>query len=130
MMEQFEVYQLIGPIISLYFIIRLSRQYFRNEKRMVTVLIWMVFWVGVAILAIIPNPVTVKIASLLGFKSNVTAIIFVSLAVLFLLVFYQSSQITKLEGQLTNLVREIAKEERRDKTQRNKKKKQATKTKR
>lgn len=128
-MEQFEVYQLIGPIISLYFIIRLSRQYFRNEKRMATVLIWMVFWIGVAVLAIIPNPVTFKIAELLGFRSNVTAIIFVSLAVLFLLVFYQSSQITKLEGQLTNLVREIAKEERREKTQQDKRNKRSSKKK-
>lgn len=125
MMPQFEVYQLIGPIISLFFIVRLSRQYFRNEKRMVTVLIWMIFWVGVAVLAIIPNPVTVKLAELLGFRSNVTAIIFVSLAVLFLLVFYQSSQITKLEAQLTNLVRQIAKEEIKERAEVNHKKSNA-----
>lgn len=116
MMPQFEVYQLVAPLIALIFIIRLSQQYFRNQKRMVTVLIWMSFWVGVAVLAIIPNPVTMKLAETLGFRSNVTAIIFVALAFLFLLVFYQSSQITKLEAQLTNLVREIAKEEIREQT--------------
>ena len=63
-------------------------------------------------MAIIPNPVSMKLAYVLGFRSNVTAVIFVSIALLFLFVFYLSSTIEKLEHQMTDLVRKIAIDEK------------------
>lgn len=70
--------------------------------------VWVLFWVSIITLAIIPNQVTNKIASILGFKSNVTAIIFVAIGLLFLFIFFLSSSIEKLENQLTELVRKLA----------------------
>lgn len=74
--------------------------------------VWILFWLAITLMAIIPNPVSMKIASILGFRSNVTAVIFVSIALLFLFVFYLSSTIEKLEHQMTDLVRKIALDEK------------------
>jgi len=60
------------------------------------------------ILAIIPNEISDSMAKLLGFKSNINAIIFVALGFLFLLVFYLSSTIERLEAKITNLIRKQA----------------------
>jgi len=60
------------------------------------------------VLAIIPNEISDSIARLLGFKSNINAIIFVALGLLFLFVFYLSSTIERLEAKITNLIRKQA----------------------
>lgn len=62
-------------------------------------------------LAVFPDIVTVLLAKRLGFASNVTAIIFVSIAMLFVFVFYISSTIERLELQVTELVRKLALEQ-------------------
>jgi len=60
------------------------------------------------VLAIIPNEISDSIAKILGFKSNINAIIFVALGMLFLLVFYLSSSIERLEAKITMLIRKQA----------------------
>ncbi len=60
------------------------------------------------VLAIIPNEISFKLASMLGFKSNINAVLFVATGFLFILVFYLSSTIDKLEHKLTELTRKIA----------------------
>lgn len=103
-----EIYQWLAPLIGLYFIYRTISQYIKKKRTIVAAVVWVLFWVSIITLAIIPNQVTNKIASILGFKSNVTAIIFVAIGLLFLFIFYLSSAIEKLENQLTELVRKIA----------------------
>ncbi len=63
------------------------------------------------VLAILPDKVSVNLAGWLGFKSNVMAIVFVALGMLFVFVFYISSTIERLELQVTDLVRKLAIEE-------------------
>lgn len=103
-----EIYQWLAPLIGLYFIYRTITQYIKKKRTIVAAVVWILFWISIITLAIIPNQVTNKIASILGFKSNVTAIIFVAIGLLFLFIFYLSSAIEKLENQLTELVRKIA----------------------
>lgn len=74
-------------------------------------LVWLVFWTTIVVLAIIPNPVSFEIARLLGFKSNINAVIFVALGWLFLLIFYLSTTIDRLEKQITELIRKLAMQE-------------------
>ncbi len=108
---QIEIYQWLVPIIGVYFIIRTFRQYTRKKRSVRNAIIWMIFWSGAILLAIIPNEISFKIADLFGIKSNVNAIIFAALGALFVFVFYLSSTIEKLEGQVTDLVRRIALEQ-------------------
>lgn len=105
---QIEIYQWLVPLIGLYFIYRTINQYVKKRRTILAAVVWVVFWIGVITLAIIPNQVSFKIADILGFKSNVTAVIFVSIGMLFFFVFYLSSTVERLENQLTDLVRKLA----------------------
>ncbi len=103
-----EIYQWIAPIVAVSYTIRVLLQY-KNKKRLFTsTFFWILFWIAVTVLAFIPNEFTVRIAKLLGFKSNVNAIIFVALGFLFSIVFYLSAVVEKMERQMTDLVRKIA----------------------
>lgn len=68
----------------------------------------------VSILAIKPDFISENLASSLGFKSNINAVIFVALGFLFIMTYYQSSMIDLIEKQMTELVRKIALEKQRE----------------
>ena len=55
-----------------------------------------------------PDFVSDRIAKLLGFKSNINAVIFVALGLLFVFMFYLTAIIEKMERQLSETIREIA----------------------
>ncbi len=76
-------------------------------------MIWLLFWVTISILAIVPDLVSTNIADLLGFKSNINAVIFVALGFLYLFMFYITAIVEKLEKQMTEVVRELALENQR-----------------
>lgn len=71
-------------------------------------MIWLLFWVTISILAIVPDMISTNIAELLGFKSNINAVIFVALGFLYLFMFYVTAIVEKLEKQMTEVVRELA----------------------
>lgn len=108
---QIEIYQWLVPVIGLYFIYRTINQYITKKRTILAAVVWIIFWLSVITLAIIPNQVSFKIADILGFKNNVTAVIWVSIGMLFFFVFYLSSTVERLENQLTDLVRKLAIEE-------------------
>lgn len=87
---------------------RVVLQYRRRRRLFTSTFFWIVFWVAISALAIIPNQISQGIANLLGFKSNVNAIIFVALGFLFSIVFYLSAAVERLERQMTDLIRKIA----------------------
>ncbi len=105
---QFEIYQWLVPIIGIFFIIRTLRAYFKGRRSTGSIILWLIFWITIVILAVIPNELSYKLASMLGFKSNVNAVIFIALGILFAFVFYLSSTIERLEEQITQLTRKIA----------------------
>lgn len=107
---QLEIYQWLVPLVSLFFISRTVLQYRANRRTFRGLVIWSVFWVSLAIFAFVPNEVSQRLANVLGIKDNVNAIIFIGLGILFFLIFSLSSTVDRLERQLTELVREIAKE--------------------
>lgn len=105
---QFEIYQWLVPIIGAFFIFRTVKGFLKGRRSAGSTVIWLVFWSTILLLAIVPNEISYKLAGILGFKSNINAVIFVALAMLFLFVFYLSSTIERLENQLTELSRKIA----------------------
>lgn len=108
----FELYQWLIPLLGGLYIMRILYQYYRKKRSMRSTIIWLIFWVTVIILAVVPNEFSFKIAHLLGFKSNVNAVIFVALGLLFLFIYYLSTTLESLENRLTELTRKIALEKR------------------
>jgi hypothetical protein len=105
-----EIYQWLVPLISLFFIGRTILQYKAKRRTFRGLVIWISFWVSLAVFALVPNAASQKLATMLGIKDNVNAIIFIGLGILFFLIFSLSSTVDRLERQLTDLVRENAKE--------------------
>ncbi len=106
--KQLEIYQWLGPIIAIYYIIRTFRQYKEGKYSPRNTIIWTIFWVGIMLLALLPDTVANSIAKTLGFKDHINAIIFVFLALLVLMVFYLSAALNRVENKMTELVRRIA----------------------
>ena len=107
-MKRFEIYQWLVPLICIYFVYRTIMQYVRHRKTPREAFIWILFWIVIAAIAIIPNAITNKLAALLGFKNNVTAIIFIGLGFLYLLVYNLYSLLNQVNAKLTDLVRKLA----------------------
>lgn len=103
-----EIYQWLVPLVALVYMTRVILQYRRRRRLFTSTFFWIVFWVAISALAIVPNQISQGIANLLGFKSNVNAIIFVALGFLFSIVFYLSAAVERLERQMTDLIRKIA----------------------
>ena len=55
-----------------------------------------------------PDLIANSLASSLGLKDHINAVIFVWLGFLFVMTYYQSSTIERLEQQMTELVRKVA----------------------
>jgi len=111
MHKPFEVYQWLVPLIALYYIIRTFRQYARGKHSPRNTVIWVCFWLAITLLALVPDTVANSLARTLGFKDHINAIIFVALGMLFLMVFYLSAAVNRIENKMTDLVRKIALEQ-------------------
>jgi len=106
-------YQWLVPLIALFYIIRIVRQYIARKRLWSSMLIWLVFWVVISILAVIPDLVSTNMADLLGFASNINAVIFVALGFLYVFMFYLTATVEKLEKRVTETVRWLALENQR-----------------
>lgn len=123
-----EFYQLIAPSIAIYYIVRIIDKFRRKNRFVFTSAVWLAFWVSITVLSIIPHEFSTVLADMLGFKNHINTIIFIALAFLIVLSFYLSSKTDKLETQVTNLVRQLALDERRIKELENRKKLELTKS--
>ena len=116
-------YQWLVPLIAIFYMGRIVRQYIRQKRLVGSMLIWLLFWMIVSLLAILPDFVSINIADFLGFKSNINAVIFVALGFLLIFMFYLSATVEKLERQMTEIVRNLALENHRLKEELNEVKK-------
>ena len=105
---QLELYQWLVPLLAIFYIIRTIRQYSLGKYSPRNTIIWIIFWIAITMLGIMPNEIANSLAEGLGFRDRPNAIIFVALGLLFLMVFYLSSALNRVENQLTDLVRKIA----------------------
>lgn len=106
-----EVYQFIAPALSLYYIYRIVQELRHRRKFIFTNFIWLGFWAVIAVLGVVPHEFSTQLANLLGIKSNINAIIFVSLAFVIVLAFYLSAKIENMDRKITELVRQLALDE-------------------
>lgn len=103
-----ELYQWLVPILAGFYIIRTIKQYTSGKYSPRNTIIWITFWIAIGLLGIMPNEIATSLAEGLGFRDRPNAIIFVALGGLFLMVFYLSAALNRVENQLTDLVRQLA----------------------
>ena len=107
-------FQIIVPIISLLFIYGMFRRYYRTRASWQEVAVGSLFWLGVGLFAIFPDFISNKIAQLFGIESNVNAIIFFCLGLIFFFQYKLFFMIKKQQSALTELVRKLSLEEKEE----------------
>ena len=111
----FEVYQILVPIISIVAITMTFKSHLNGDNTMFETFFWIIFWLGISLIALFPDFTTNYLSQLLGIKDNVNAVIFIGLAASFF-IHFRTFHIIKLQNKtITELVRKIALELDREK---------------
>jgi hypothetical protein len=84
------------------------RQYLSGKNTLFEVVSWCCIWVFIIAVAIVPDIITVYLAKSLGIKSNINAIVFLSLGILFFLQYNLFLTIKRQNKTITDLVKKIA----------------------
>lgn len=102
--------EIIQFLIILFALFALSRAFLRFNDNKLTkneFVFWIVIWVSIIIISIIPN-ITTSLSNILGIGRGVDLIIYVSIIALFYLMFRLYVKQESLEKEITALVRNIA----------------------
>ena len=107
---ELEIYHWLVPLLAISFMIRVFVQYRQGNRKLRSVFIWLGVTLFISGIAILPDELSVPMARLLGFKSHINAVIFVSLGILFGINYSQSMRLSRMERKLADLVRALAKD--------------------
>jgi hypothetical protein len=108
---QLELFQIIVPIIGLLFIAGLVRRFYKSKASWEETLLGSLFWLAVILFALLPDFISHWIARIFGIKSNINAIIFFCIGLIFFFQYKLFFMIKKQQSDLTKLVRKIALEQ-------------------
>jgi hypothetical protein len=94
-------------IIFILAVVKVVSRYRANELSGKEVLMWLIFWIGGMIVAIQPN-ITARFAKFFGVGRGADFVVYLSLALLFFIVFRLMVKIEKLNRDITLVVRKDA----------------------
>jgi len=100
----------IQIVFVLFILFAASRAILRfkdGEIHLGALIFWLIVWVGATLAVIFPDK-TSQLAVFLGIGRGADVIVYLSLALLFYLVFRQNVLIENLETKISKLIREIA----------------------
>ena len=109
--------ELIQIIIVIFALFALSRAYLRFKDNALTkteFLFWIVVWLAVITVSFIPN-LTTRVSNLFGIGRGMDLITYMSIIILFYLIFRVYVKTESLEKNITKLIREIALDEDKEK---------------
>lgn len=100
--------QYIALVIIAFFIFRLFWQKKNDKVKKGEFTFWLVFWLVSAIAILFIKKIDALVAEL-GFSgSGIEVLLYVAVAILFYFIFRLRLRISKIEGDITKIVREIA----------------------
>ena len=98
-------YLLLAAIVAAFvFTVRRGRQ---NALSRTETFLWAALWVGAAVVVLMPS-VASAIAGILGVGRGADAVLYVSIIILFTLVFRIFLRLDKLDRDITQLVRKVS----------------------
>lgn len=104
---------IIQILITVFAIFALSRTIWQFKRGVLTfmwLLIWLVFWLSVGFVAVLPQTADM-VARVVGVGRGADAVIYASLLALFYLIFRVYIKIEQVEREVTGLVRKLALDE-------------------
>ena len=111
-MKHLEIYQVVVPIIAIVFLTYTLVMYRRGRSSAFEMIGWLLVWALIILIALLPDEVTGLIADALGIKSNVNAIIFLGLGILFFMQFHLFMLVRRQNVTISDLVRKLALKEK------------------
>lgn len=105
--------QILITIFSVLVIVKAFGKFQKKEVRGKTVLLWSLFWIVAIFLVWQPN-LTNYLAAFLQVTRGADAVFYLSLVVIFYLLFRVFAKIERIETDITTLVREIAIQKKKD----------------
>jgi len=105
---EIRIFQIFVPLVALVFVISLFIHYRKEKSPLSVTVISMLFWIAVGFFAIWPDKISNTIASAFGIKSNINAVIFFSLGIIFFILFKIYNLIKEQEKSITLLTRKLA----------------------
>jgi len=102
-----ELIQIAGAVFALFALSRVLLQLKRRSMTLNEGLFWMFVWISVIVFLIFPEFFG-YVADILGVGRGVDALMYISIVVLFYLIYRLYAKVDTLERQITYIVREIA----------------------
>lgn len=115
-----QLYQIVGGAGALLFLTLSIRQFLGGHISLKELVFWSAFWLFTLALSIFPDPVSHFLANFLGIKSNLNAIFFLGLGILFFIQFRLYLVIRRQNEIISDLVRKIALGEDEEREEQNK----------
>ncbi len=107
------VIQIIATIIILIIFYQLVKKFIKDKASLTKIIFWVLFW-GISLIIIwLPKETIDNIGGIFGVGRGIDVLVNLSIILLFYSNFKQTEKIDKLEKEITKLVREIAKLEKR-----------------
>ncbi len=107
------IIQIIATIIILIIFYQLIKKFIKDKASLTKIIFWVLFW-GISLIIIwLPKETIDNIGSIFGVGRGIDVLVYLSIILLFYSNFKQTEKIEKLEKEITKLVREIAKLEKR-----------------
>lgn len=115
-MKNIEMYQIVVPIIAAGFLFYSVVMFRRGRSSAFELVAWSLIWGLIVAVALLPDQITGFIADVFGIKSNINALVFLALGILFFLQFHLHLTVRRQNQVISDLVRKLAlrSEERRD----------------
>jgi len=101
------ILQIILIVFALFAISRAFLRMRENKITKVEFLFWCVVWLAVIVISLIPS-ISATISNLFGIARGVDLLVYVSIIVIFYLIFRIYVKIESIEQDFTRLIREIA----------------------
>lgn len=118
-----EIIQIIAVLFALFAISRAFLRFKDNKLTKWEFVFWILLWGAVILVSFIPN-ITVPISAYLGIGRGIDLIIYISIIVLFYLIFRLYVKTETAEKAITKMVRQVALQNPNNKNMLNNKKKQ------
>lgn len=101
------IIQIILIVFFLFAWSRVFKKYRLGEIKFKELAVWTVFWIIAGVVVVVPNS-TNFVAKVVGIGRGADLIIYISLALVFYIIFRIFTRLAKIENDITKIVREIA----------------------
>lgn len=103
-----EIYQIVVPLVAIGFVFGLLTRLWRSRASPQETAVGVLFWAAVGVFALFPDYFSNLIARLFGIKSNINAVIFFCLGLIFFFQYKLFFMFKRQQVALTELTRKIA----------------------